>query len=79
MIFFWLIKSQGGGVPGPLGMRLDGIQFDLVTGDSGVLQGTFLQWRIYGGGGGGFRGYKPPKIFRFILKSEGKDVESKKK
>ena len=31
--------------------------------------------------GGGFRGFKPPppEIFRFFLKSEGKEIESKRK
>ena len=28
---------------------------------------------------GGFRGFKPPEIFRFFWKSEGKEIERKRK
>ena len=36
--------------------------------------------RAYLRGGGGFRGFKPPEIFRFFfLKSEGKETERKRK
>ena len=30
-------------------------------------------------GGGGFRRFKPAEIFRFFLKSEGKEIERKRK
>ena len=47
----------------------------------------FLAFPFFKGGGGGkgvfkggFRGFKPPpEIFRFFLKSEGKEIERKRK
>ena len=48
-----------------------------------TLQNVFLYITISKGvfkGGGGFRGFKPPPKFSdFFLKSEGKEIERKRK
>ena len=53
---------------------------------SGILSISVHVWTIFSGilakgvFKGGFRGFKPPpEIFRFFLKSEGKEIERKRK
>ena len=57
----------------------DNTQSLIIISDLSHISGRLLHARAYLRGGG-FRGFKPPpEIFRFFLKSEGKEIERKRK